>query len=404
MSEHDPILGKRITRRTMLQGTALAGVGAFLAACGTPAASSSPTSGADGDADAGPQRRGHPGPHREADAERRPQLRQLAPLHRPGREQPAQEPHPGAVHGEVRHEGQLRRGDQRQRHVLRHDPAAPPGRPGHRLGHRRPDRLDGLAPHPPRLGRDDRHGEHAQLRGQPARRLQGRRVGSGHEAAGALAVRHDRARLRRGDDRPPHEPGGAVDRRRPLEGPGLVPVRDARHRGPDPPQAGLQVRGLHPRPGGRGVRRDPEGRRRRDRPQLPRERLQGGPGQGRPRPGDRMVRRHHPGHPGEGHPAVRDPRRGRAALDRQHADPQGGPAQVHGRADDRLGLRPGDRGPDGRLDPVRLARSRGPRRPWRRTPTRRSLPWPRTRSCSPTTRPWRRCTSSRASTRPRRPT
>ena len=45
MSEHDPILSRGITRRTMLQGTALAGVGAFLAACGTPAASSSPTSG-----------------------------------------------------------------------------------------------------------------------------------------------------------------------------------------------------------------------------------------------------------------------------------------------------------------------------------------------------------------------
>jgi spermidine/putrescine transport system substrate-binding protein len=44
MSEHDPILGRRITRRTMLQGTALAGVGAFLAACGTSGQSSAPTS------------------------------------------------------------------------------------------------------------------------------------------------------------------------------------------------------------------------------------------------------------------------------------------------------------------------------------------------------------------------
>lgn len=44
MSEHDPILGRRITRRTMLQGTALAGAGAFLAACGSPAQSSAPSS------------------------------------------------------------------------------------------------------------------------------------------------------------------------------------------------------------------------------------------------------------------------------------------------------------------------------------------------------------------------
>ncbi len=43
MPEHDPILGRMITRRTMLQGTALAGVGAFLAACGAPAASTAPS-------------------------------------------------------------------------------------------------------------------------------------------------------------------------------------------------------------------------------------------------------------------------------------------------------------------------------------------------------------------------
>lgn len=46
MSEHDSILDRRITRRTMLQGTALAGIGAFLAACGTaPAGSPVPTAG-----------------------------------------------------------------------------------------------------------------------------------------------------------------------------------------------------------------------------------------------------------------------------------------------------------------------------------------------------------------------
>ncbi|MFH0750956.1 MAG: spermidine/putrescine ABC transporter substrate-binding protein [Chloroflexota bacterium] len=43
MSEHDPIFSRRIARRTMLQGTALAGVGAFLAACGTTAQSTAPT-------------------------------------------------------------------------------------------------------------------------------------------------------------------------------------------------------------------------------------------------------------------------------------------------------------------------------------------------------------------------
>jgi len=44
MPELDTFLGRTITRRAMLQGTALAGVGAFLAACGTPpVASSAPT-------------------------------------------------------------------------------------------------------------------------------------------------------------------------------------------------------------------------------------------------------------------------------------------------------------------------------------------------------------------------
>lgn len=45
MSERDSILGRRITRRTMLQGTAVAGVGAFLAACATPAQPTAPPSG-----------------------------------------------------------------------------------------------------------------------------------------------------------------------------------------------------------------------------------------------------------------------------------------------------------------------------------------------------------------------
>ena len=193
-------------------------------------------------------------------------------------------------------EGQLRRGRQRQRHVLRHDPAAAPGRPGHRLGHRRPDRLDGSAPHPPRLGRDDRHRQHAQLRGQPERRLQGRPLGSGQQPARAVAVRHDRAGLRRGDDRrrsPALDSLWTDDPR--WKGKRLVPHRDARHGRPHAAEARLQSPRTSPRQARRGVRRDPEGRRRRDRPQLPRQRVQGGPRQGRPRPRHGVVGRHHPG-------------------------------------------------------------------------------------------------------------
>lgn len=50
MAEHDSILERRITRRTMLQGTALAGVSAFLAACGTTAQSTAPTAAPSGEA------------------------------------------------------------------------------------------------------------------------------------------------------------------------------------------------------------------------------------------------------------------------------------------------------------------------------------------------------------------
>ncbi len=46
MSEHDSILDRRISRRTVLQGGALAGVGAFLAACGTPPGGSVAPTGA----------------------------------------------------------------------------------------------------------------------------------------------------------------------------------------------------------------------------------------------------------------------------------------------------------------------------------------------------------------------
>jgi spermidine/putrescine transport system substrate-binding protein len=43
MSELDPILARIVSRRAVLQGTALAGAGAFLAACGTGAQSTAPT-------------------------------------------------------------------------------------------------------------------------------------------------------------------------------------------------------------------------------------------------------------------------------------------------------------------------------------------------------------------------
>ncbi len=43
MTEHDPILDRRVSRRAVLQGGALVGAGAFLAACGTSGQSAAPS-------------------------------------------------------------------------------------------------------------------------------------------------------------------------------------------------------------------------------------------------------------------------------------------------------------------------------------------------------------------------
>jgi spermidine/putrescine transport system substrate-binding protein len=54
MSEHDSILDRRISRRTVLQGSALVGAGAFLAACGTSGQSNAPSAAASGVSSATP--------------------------------------------------------------------------------------------------------------------------------------------------------------------------------------------------------------------------------------------------------------------------------------------------------------------------------------------------------------
>ena len=86
-------------------------------------------------ATAGPPRRSPRSPARS--------IRQLAALHRHRRR--GQVPDPRRVHAGHRHPGQLPRGHQRQRGVLRQDPARPRGRHVDRLRHHRPDRLDGRA-------------------------------------------------------------------------------------------------------------------------------------------------------------------------------------------------------------------------------------------------------------------
>ena len=108
------------------------------------------------------------------------QLVELARVHRRlrGREEPA---HPRRLHQEDRHQGQLHRGLQRQRRVLRQGAPAARGRPGHRARRLVQHRLDGRPPHPPGLRPEARHREHPQ-RQEPRGVAQGRRVRPGPRA------------------------------------------------------------------------------------------------------------------------------------------------------------------------------------------------------------------------------
>ena len=146
-----------------------------------------------------------------------------------------QVPDARAVQGEVRDDGQLQGGDRRQRHLHRDDQAAARGRPGHGLGPHHGHRLDGRPADPARLGRDDGPRQHAERHGQPAGRLPRRHVGSDQRPPRPVAVGDDRARLRPGQDRRPHQPRRVL--RPQVQGQHRVPDRDARHDRPDDAQA-----------------------------------------------------------------------------------------------------------------------------------------------------------------------
>ena len=222
----DPILGRTITRRRCSRGRRWPASAAFLAACGTRGRSPRrPTAGAAADGDPvdradGGHGRPRPRPPTPSDVA---QLRELAALHR--RRTRATRPRVPDARRSSRRSTAPRsttRGGQRQRGRSSARSSRRSGRPGHRLGHHHPDRLDGRPAHPPRLGRDDRHGQHAELRGQPADVYKGVAWDPDTNMRAPVAVGHDRARLRRGEDRRPHQRRRPVDRRPALEGQGRV--------------------------------------------------------------------------------------------------------------------------------------------------------------------------------------
>ena len=151
--------------------------------------------------------------------------------------------------------------------------------------------------------------------------------------ARAVALRHDRPRLRQGHRRRRDQPRRRCTRPT-RAGPGkveyLTEMRDAvglsmLYLGLDPanPDAGRLRQG-------RGA--DAEGQDRRRRPRRQGPVLHRGPQERRHGRGDGLVGRHGPGADRQAVAPVRARLRGRDALDRQPDDPEGGGPQGHGRA------------------------------------------------------------------------
>ncbi len=230
MNDQPSARPRGITRRQFVQGTALAGFAAFLAACTGTKASSAPGSSAAAASSAGasarPVRRGQLHPDRQ-DGDRSAQVRELAGLHRPGDRGGCEHRRAAGrlvedareLQEEVQRRGRLRGEDRRQPRLLRDHPARPRRRPADRLGPHRHDRLDGRQDHRPRLGGEARPGRRPQRRQEPAGPAPEPGVGPEQRLPLPVAVGHDRHRVQLEDPRrEQHRP--ADQDRRPVGHPG----------------------------------------------------------------------------------------------------------------------------------------------------------------------------------------
>ena len=149
---------------------------------------------------------------------------ELGRLHRQGRGQ-----HDRGVRGQVPgHHGQLHRGRQRQRRVLRQGPApARPGRVG-RPQHVRRHRLDGQADVRPRLPAGDRLRRRPERRREPAGVPAKPDVRPRAQVLDPVAERHDRT-AREQEPRRPDVRVGQRPVRPAVQGQGHGAHRDARH-------------------------------------------------------------------------------------------------------------------------------------------------------------------------------
>ncbi len=235
MSEPNPtLLGRAMTRRRMLQGSALAGVAAFLAACGTAARSAAPSAAPSAAASGTPSAAASASPVPSPTAVPSPAaVLNFAnwPLYidqdtsNPPKS-PTLDSFSQKYGTKVNYKESINDNEQFFGTIQ------PVLQAGQDTGWDLIVMTDWMAARiiTPRLDGDDRHGQHAQLRGQRERQLQGPGLGSRQQQAGPLAVRHDRPRLRLEGRRQRHHHGIHVAERSPLDGQGLDADGDARHR------------------------------------------------------------------------------------------------------------------------------------------------------------------------------
>ena len=135
-------------------------------------------------------------------------------------------PDPRRLHQEDRHQGQLHRGLQRQRRVLRQGAPAARGRQGHRPRRLVQHRLDGRPADPPGLRAEARPRQHPQ-RHEPRAVAEERRVRPGPRLLAAVAERLRRHRL---------QPRGHRRQEDRDDRPSCSPTRRSRARSPSSPR------------------------------------------------------------------------------------------------------------------------------------------------------------------------
>ena len=194
-----------LTRRRFLQGSALAGAAAFLAACGTPGTgSSAPSSAASAAASAPPRPRSASASAAAATPATSGELRWANWIGYIDTTDDGTYPTIKKFEDESGIKVTYAEDVDDNETFFTSDLQAPldAGLPTE-WDHRRRHRLDGRPTGPAGLARDHRHEPDAELRRQPRRELQGPLLRSRHQPGRPVAVGHDRDRLRQEQDRRP---------------------------------------------------------------------------------------------------------------------------------------------------------------------------------------------------------